>query len=332
MEQTSSDFRPSASIETLRQRSDLLQKTRAFFFDRGFFEVDTPIFSDGVIADRHIDPVRIEMRAGGQSKNGFLQTSPEFAMKRLLASGADKIFQIGKCFRQFEQGALHNPEFTMLEWYRVGDGYQQGRALLDEFSQHFLNVKPAQQVSYRELFLQIVDTDPIEASGHDLHQKCKALGWNHDDNSTADRDCLLDFLFAKAIEPELADRESVIIYDWPFGQAALAKLGPDGDEHGIIAERFELYIRGIELANGYHELTDAKELQQRIGNINDFRKRGGLATLPVNSRLLAAMRGDESSDGLPDCCGTALGFDRLAMLALGKQSIAEVIPFDFERS
>jgi lysyl-tRNA synthetase class 2 len=318
-------------------RSELLQKTRAFFLDRGFFEVDTPVISDDTIVDRFIEPVPVQMMAGRKSKSGFLQTSPEFAMKRLMACGADKIFQIGKCFRQFELGALHNPEFTMLEWYRVGDNYEQGRALLDEFAQHILDVKPAQQIPYRELFSQIIDVDPLWAADHELQKKCLDFVWTTE--AIDDRDNMLNFLLANAIEPELANRDSVIIYDWPASQSALAKLG---GEDLVVAERFELYIRGIELANGYHELTDANELQQRTERINDLRIKDGLAALPVYSRLLAAMRGDELSGdelsggelsgGLPDCCGTALGFDRLAMLALGKKSIAEVIPFEFGRA
>ena len=223
----------------------------------------------------------------------------------------------------------------MLEWYRVGDSYEQGRALLNEFAESILEVPTARQVSYREIFSEIAGLDPFSASMAELG----AIVTERVPTSSfsTDRDELLNLLLnsksypmgnllmSRIVEPQLAEMESLIIHDWPESQAALAKTR--STETHTVAERFELYVRGVELANGYHELLDADELLRRNVKVNQLRLEDGNSELPAQSRLLAAME-----HGLPACSGTALGFDRLAMLALGKESIAEVIPFGFDRA
>ena len=317
------DFQPSASIETLRARSELLKQTRDFFLERGFFETDTPALSHDTVVDRFIDPIKVQVQTPGKQHECYLQTSPEFAMKRLLASGAEAIFYLGKAFRQGEAGDQHQPEFTMLEWYRVGDNYQQGRALLDEFAQSLLGVGPARQISYGDLFEESVGINPLDQSDEALKQMVQA---KLKVSTTTDRDELLNLLMSQIVEPQLSKMESVIIYDWPATQSALARTRKESDSVEV-AERFELYVRGVELANGYHELTDADELRNRNRRINQQRESDGSDRLPEDSRLLDAM-----DEGLPECSGTALGFDRLAMLRFNKRSIAEVVPFDFNRA
>ncbi len=318
------NFQPSATIETLRARSELMQRVRKFFLDRGFFEVDTPLVSHDTVVDRFIDPISVDVQTPGKLHSCFLQTSPEFAMKRLVTAGAKAIFYLGKAFRQGECGTQHNPEFTILEWYRAGDDYQQGRTLLDEFAIDLLKVPPARQCSYRQIFLETTAVDPFAATADELAQTVQEKIGNT--STINDRDELLNLLMSRVVEPQLANHESVIIFDWPATQSALAKIRQDVD--GLeYAERFEMYIRGIELANGYHELLDADELRRRNEFINAQRTEDGNDKLPTESRLLLAM-----DHGLPACSGTALGFDRLAMIALGKETLAEVVPFDFDRA
>ncbi len=299
------DFLPTASIETLQQRAAILTRVRSFFDSRDFFEVQTPALSRDTVVDRYIDPLGVKISLPGNDQEWFwLQTSPEFAMKRLLAAGARAIYQIGPAFRAGEVGPGHNIEFTMLEWYRVGDNYRKGMDLLDEFAREILDGPPARRLTYRQAFQQFCDIDPCAGDA------------NHDD---------LNVLLAERLEPQLKTLDSVILYDWPADQAALAKIRSDDGEQ--VAERFELYVRGVELANGYHELTSAHELLERNKAVNAERQTSDREALSVESRMLEAMR-----HGLPDCCGVALGIDRLVMLALGKSTIQEVIPFDIHRA
>ena len=300
------DFLPSASIQTIQQRAVILARIRGFFDKRGFFEVQTPALSRDTVVDRYIEPLEVKVSLGGKLRGFWLQTSPEFAMKRLLAAGARAIYQIGPAFRAAEVGDSHNVEFTMLEWYRVGDSYRQGMDLLDEFAQEILGCPPAERLTYREAFQRFCQVDPFGADPEPGHDE-------------------LNLVLADHVEPQLKLLDSVILYDWPADQAALARVRNESEL--AFAERFELYVRGVELANGYNELTDAAELLARNEAINADRVASGRAALPVDSRLLDAMR-----YGLPDCCGVALGVDRLVMLALGKSSIQEVMPFDIGRA
>ncbi|QEG24629.1 elongation factor P--(R)-beta-lysine ligase [Mariniblastus fucicola] len=327
-------FQPTASLAVLRQRSLLLRKIRAFFEDRDFLHVETPLLSRDTVVDRYIDPVRVSesnVIAGGSQDPGhgdanfFLQTSPEFAMKRLLASGATSIFQICKAFRKGESGRRHNPEFTMLEWYRVGDDLLKGIDLLAQFAKFVFDVNQVATITYRDAFVAVVGIDPFSAS---IEQFAAACEFNGVDTTSfvddQDRDSWLNLIMSEIVEPKLGVKHPVIVFDWPTSQAALAKIRCD--DH-VYAERFELYVNGVELANGYHELLDPVELLDRNEWVNQQRLADGIAALPLESQLLEAMR-----HGLPACSGVALGIDRLLMVLLKKESIGDVIAFPIDRA
>lgn len=315
---------PASTIEMLHRRSDFLRRIRDFFYQKGFDEVQTPVLSADTVVDRFIEPIQIELEVSGSRRDFWLQTSPEFAMKRLLASGAQSIFQIGPVFRQGEAGSQHNPEFTMLEWYRVGDSYEQGRTLLAEFCMEILNRPHPRQISYRDSFAQNVGIDPFTATNRQLSDVLRESGNSLNGANETDRDSLLNMILALCVESNLGVRQPDIVYDWPASQAALAKIRKDEID---VAERFELYVGGVELANGYHELTDADELQSRNERTNDLRKKDGNRSLPVESRMLDAMR-----SGLPSCCGVAVGVDRLLMVESGGDSIDQVMTFPIDRA
>lgn len=312
------DFRPTATLEMLRRRSFLIQKVRDFFEERGFLEVETPILSADTVVDRNLDPMSLT-EAG---RRYFLQTSPEFAMKRLVASWSVPIFQICKVFRRDECGQIHNPEFTMLEFYRPGDDLERGMQLLDDLQAEILGRGPASRMTYCEAFQRFLGLDPLTASIAEMAQVARrekmVIPEGFDFSESANRDDWLDFLLGERIQPELGVESPLILYDYPASQAALAVA------RGEVAERFELYVDGIELANGYHELCDPAELRRRNAETNALRAADGKETLPEESRLLAAM-----DYGLPNCAGTAVGLDRLVMLALGASSLEEVLAFPF---
>lgn len=300
-------------ISNLERRSQLLADLRQFFAERSFLEVETPLLSDEVIPEQHIEPVTAE--------NQYLQASPELHMKRLLAAGMKAIYQVTRSFRGHEQGSLHSPEFTIVEWYRIGDDLQAGITLLDELCQTLLKTLAAKRTSYAQAFEQHISLCPHTATSDELSACARTLKINvPDDFPEHDRDEWLNLLLATQIEPQLGITGPEILYDYPASQAALAKTGrrEDGVE---VAHRFELYWQGVELANGYDELTDAKELQTRLAKVNKARAAAGRPALPLPTSLLEAME-----TGLPACSGCALGFDRLVMLALGAKSIAAVRP------
>jgi lysyl-tRNA synthetase class 2 len=294
-------WRPTATWEVLQARARILRLIRSFFDERGFFEVQTPCLSRDVVVDRYIEPLSIEVFLPQGRETFWLQTSPEFAMKRLLAAGAGAIYQIGPAFRAHESGDQHNVEFTMLEWYRAGDDYEAGMQLLDDFAQVVIGTPPAQRLTFREAFSRFAAVDPF------------------DGNTDFE---LVNELMDSKIAPALATLPAVILYDWPAEQAALARTRISRDGHEV-AERFELFSNGLELANGYHELRDADELLRRNHRINALRKRDGRPELPVNSQLLAAMK-----NGLPPASGVALGMDRLVMRMLQLARISDVMSFD----
>ncbi len=343
-ESPAADFLPAASWHHLRRRGELLRELREFFHARGFLEVETPILSTDVVVDRHLDPFSTMLaddpRRPEIGRRLWLQTSPEFGMKRLLAAGGDSapsaIYQVSRVFRNAERGRLHNPEFTLVEWYRVGDDMAAGMMLLSDLAEALLPLGPAEQISYQDAFRRWTGIDPLTADSGTLAAVAKERGIAVPAGlSLADRDAWLELLFVELVQPNVVDslRESrqlaervahrpVIVYDYPAGQAALARL-----RDGLVAERFELFVGGIELANGYHELLDPAELRRRSSAANVQRAADGKPTLPEDSRLLAAME-----HGLPACSGVALGFDRLVMVAVGAQSIAEVLAFPIDRA
>jgi lysyl-tRNA synthetase class 2 len=302
----------ASKLDALKERADLLRRLRDFFNTCGFLEVETPLVADEVIPELHIEPLRL-------TSSQFLQASPELHMKRLLADGAKAIFQVTHSFRAGERGKLHHPEFTMVEWYRVGDDMQAGISLLDELMQSLLQTPPAKRTTYAEAFEQHAGINPHEASIEELAAMEDAPA----EMKRTDRDEWLNLILAKSVEPQLGRNRPEIIYHYPASQAALAKTATSPAGHEV-AERFELYYRGIELANGYHELCDPAEQRRRFEEVNAARVADGRPALPIPENLLKAME-----KGLPDCTGVALGFDRLAMLATGADSIHDVMTFSF---
>jgi len=315
------DFRSTATVESLTARSELLKQLRQFFYDAGFDEVETPVLSADTVVDRYLHPVSVKV-AG---KHLWLQTSPEFGMKRLVASGMQAIFQICHAFRDEERGPLHNLEFTMVEWYRVGHSTQEAIHFLGELVTSMLSYSGYDTISYSDAFQQILKIDPLKSTEQELISVIASLDFEPPQNWRGmNKDDWLDLLLTEFVQPRLGVERPCILYDYPASQSALARLHP---ENPLVAERFELFVEGIELANGYHELLDAEQLLQRNIKTNALRQLDDRPELPNDSYLAHAMR-----HGLPDCCGVALGFDRLVMLALGKDSITDVIPFPFARA
>lgn len=323
------DFAPSATWENLRLRSRLLRRLRHFFHERGFWEVETPLLSADTVIDRHLDPLRVtffdDPKRPECGRTMWLQTSPEFAMKRLMAAGADAIYQVTRAFRAGERGGLHNPEFTIVEWYRRGDGAQEAMSLLSDLADAMLPYGCADLYSYRDAFLDHVGLDPHTAAVDELRQAAQRHAVVVPaDMPESDRDAWLEFLVGELVEPHLGKQRPTILYDYPASQAALARIR---DDDPPVAERFELYVRGIELANGYHELIDPETLRRRAQAINAQRSADGKYVLPEQNRLLDAME-----SGLPPCAGVALGLDRLVMLAAGAETIDQVIAFPIDRA
>ena len=320
------DWKPSASLAMLKTRARLLQRIRAFFQAREVLEVETPLLSSAAVTDPHIESYAIQDPQHGKPR--YLHTSPEFAMKRLLAAGSGSIYQLCKVFRQGELGQRHNPEFTMLEWYRLGFDHQQLMAevdsLLRELLDGYLTLGESRRLTYRDAFVQYAGLDPHTSTIKQLQAKVQQLGIDVSGLNDTEKDPWLDLLMTHVVEPALPRDCPVFIYDYPASQAALARIRQDDPP---VAERFELYIYGMELANGFHELTDAQEQRQRFEADNRARQAAGLDPMPIDAQFLAALEA-----GLPACAGVALGFDRLVMLVAGAKSISEVLAFDAERA
>ena len=320
-------WRSGIDSATLQQRSKIYRTIRRFFDDRGVAEVTTPVLGASGVSDLHIQS--LSLVDDGQS--WFLQSSPEYSMKRLLASGSGSIYQICPAFRAGELGSKHNTEFSMLEWYRVGYSLEELVAEVATLLQQTLDVNQVQTsefrfTTYRELFTSRFDVNPHDAGIETLRGLIFAenltadhIG-NIDDDAT--RNECLDLLFASCIEPGL--EEPTFVLEFPAGQAALAKIAAN-DQYDVVARRFELYWQGMELANGYDELTDPAELRQRFEKNNTQRVARGLIEMAPDKKLLASM------SELPDCAGVAIGLDRLVMLLCGKTSIDEVLTFSRQR-
>ena len=320
-------WRSGIDSATLQQRSKIYRTIRRFFDDRGVAEVTTPVLGASGVSDLHIQS--LSLVDDGQS--WFLQSSPEYSMKRLLASGSGSIYQICPAFRAGELGSKHNTEFSMLEWYRVGFSLEELVAEVATLLQQTLDVNQVQTskfrfTTYRELFTSRFDVNPHDAGIETLRGLIFAenLASDHIDNIDDDatlNECL-DLLFTRCIEPGLD--EPTFVLEFPAGQAALAKIVTN-DHCDVVARRFELYWQGMELANGYDELTDPAELRQRFEKNNTQRLARGLIEMAPDKKLLASM------SELPDCAGVAIGLDRLVMLLCGKTSIDEVLTFSRQR-
>lgn len=310
-----SNFAPSTSLEALKQRDSLLRQLREFFHARDFIEVETPLLASEIIPELHIEPICTV-------DGNYLQASPELHMKRLLAVGANAIFQVTRSFRAGERGQLHNSEFTIIEWYRAGDDMLAGINLLDELMQSLLQTPSAARTPYAEAFMRTLGICPFGATIGELASTAESNGLAAPENmDRSNRDEWLNLLLATCVESQLGRDRPEILYHYPASQASLAKTTQANDGHEV-AERFELYYHGIELANGFHELADAAEQRRRFEETNAARLADGRPALPLPASLLAALE-----HGFPNCTGVALGFDRLVMLATGTRSIDDVLAF-----
>ena len=324
------EWQPTASLDMLKTRARLLSKLRAFFADKDIFEVQTPILSQAGNPEPSIETFVTQQHENSKHiiQPSFLNTSPEFAMKRLLAAGCGSIYQITSAFRQDEQGKRHNPEFTLLEWYRLDFDHHalmgEVNALLRFVAEDFLKLERSQFYSYQDAMVKFADVNPFNASNEELKTATEKAGIDVVGMDNAPRDSWLDLLMSQVVEKNLPLNCPVFIYDYPTSQAALAKIR---NETPAVAERFELYINGMELANGFHELSDAKEQAERFKKQQLQRKELGLRGIPADYHLIEALK-----YGLPECAGVAIGLDRLLMVLSGAEHINEVLTFPFDRA
>ena len=325
MSETAS-WQPSASIANLLKRAAIMTQIRQFFTDRGLLEVETPAMSQATVTDVHLSPFQTRFVGPGaaQGLTLYLMTSPEYHMKRLLAAGSGPIFQIGRSFRNEEAGRHHNPEFTMLEWYRPHYDMYRLMNEVDDLLQQTLDCDSAETVSYQQVFIRHIGIDPLSADKAQLCDAAAKLDLADVCTPDEDRDTLLQMLFAMGVEPHIGRDKPTFVYHFPATQAALAEIS--SEDHRV-ADRFEAYFKGVELANGFRELSDATEQRQRF--VQDNRKRAAMSLpeQPIDEHLLAAL-----AHGIPQCSGVALGVDRLVMLALKADSLADVIAFTVERA
>lgn len=306
----------------------MLQNIRAFFAAQDVLEVETPILSASSITDPHLQSFKTRYLG----KNYYLQTSPEFFMKRLLASGSGDIYQVARVFRDDEQGSRHNPEFSMLEWYRLGLDHHQLMDDIERLLQHLtnsfeteVNWQTVTRISYQQAFKDILEIDPLDANVEDLKQKTQQhnieIPVGMDEH---DKDMWLDWLLTQTVVPAFSKQGVTFLYDYPASQAALAKIS---SKDSRVAHRFEVFYGELELANGFYELTDATEQRQRFEKENRLRRQMGLEIIPVDENLLAALE-----TGLPECAGVAIGLDRLLMVLLDIKDIKQVLSFDITRA
>jgi lysyl-tRNA synthetase class 2 len=327
---TDQGWSPTASLQNMKARADLLEKVRAFFKERGVLEVETPLLAQAAATHPYLRPIMAfysEFEHSPQ-QNFYLQTSPEFAMKRILAAFPYPIYQICKAFRNGEVGRYHNPEFTMLEWYRPHFNHHDLMNEMDDFLSFLLDVPKAERVTYESIFLRLLDINPHTATLSELKEYALTkITINAIEAETLSKDDWLDLLMTHCIESNLGFDHPVMIYDFPASQAALAKVSINDPGYPLVAERFEVYVKGIELANGYHELTDPLVQLKRFEEDTAIRERMGLSTIPIDYHLVNALQ-----QGLPSSAGVALGIDRLLMLKLDSQHIEEVIAFTIDRA
>jgi lysyl-tRNA synthetase class 2 len=305
-------------LEAVRCRAELLSYLRDFFARRQVLEVETPVLGRCGVTDPHLDGLAVSDPLSGTDQ-GWLQTSPEYHMKRLLAAGFGAIYQVSRVFRAGERGRRHNPEFTMLEWYRPGF---DDRNLMDEVADlvcGWLNCPCPDVIPYRDAMTRWAGIDPFTAEDAQIYDRVSS--WLDAKQAVGiGRDGCLDLLMSYCIEPALAERGPAFITAYPASQAALARVSREGEYP--VAHRFELYVRGMELCNGYWELADAREQRDRFEQDNALRRVAGKPVMPPDQALLQAME-----HGLPDCAGVALGLDRLLMLRLGAGDIRDVLTF-----
>ncbi|HEN3638186.1 TPA: elongation factor P--(R)-beta-lysine ligase [Yersinia enterocolitica] len=320
MSETAS-WQPSAPIANLLKRAAIMAEIRRFFADRGVLEVETPTMSQATVTDIHLVPFQTRFVGPGAADGLtlYMMTSPEYHMKRLLAAGSGSIYQLGRSFRNEEAGRHHNPEFTMLEWYRPHYDMYRLMDEVDDLLQQILDCDSSERLSYQQAFLRHLDIDPLSADKAQLREAAAKLDLSNIADTEEDRDMLLQLLFTVGVEPHIGRDKPAFVYHFPASQASLAVISTE--DHRV-AERFEVYFKGIELANGFHELTDGDEQLKRFEQDNRSREKRGLPQHPIDMNLIDALK-----HGLPDCSGVALGVDRLVMLALGAERLSDVIAF-----
>jgi len=308
-------------LTILRDRSAMLAKARQFFDRRGILEVDCPLITQAASVDAHID--LIPVKCGPHLR--YLHSSPEYGMKRLLAQGIGDIYQLAHVFRDGEQSGKHNPEFTMAEWYRLTLSFEEMIEETVDFVRLFLGDLPYSILSYRDAFIKYAHFDYLKASQEELFDYLLSRGIKpYEGIEDEGKDALLNLILGTFIEPQLGTNELCVLAYYPSTQAALAKTCRRGDE--IAAERYEIYHNGVELANGYHELADPFEQRRRLIEANNLRCQLNKDSLPIDEKFLSALE-----KGIPDCCGVAVGFDRLMMLR-HEAKIADVIPFCWDEA
>ncbi len=326
MSASTDDWRPGASAERLRRRAGMLAEIRAFFATRGLLEVDTPQLVNSAVTDVNIHSAEVRW-PGGDGRPRYLHTSPEYAMKRLLAAGSGDIYQMCHVFRGEEQGQLHNSEFMIVEWYRRGWAFAALMEEVDALLRQLLrgaSLAATRYLSYEQAFIEALDCNPLTDSDDALAARARRAGFEEALLQHCDRDELLDLLMGLRVGPQLGTDGPVFVHRYPASQAALARLDPADPR---VALRFELYLRGVELANGFEELGDGQEQRQRFAADQRLRAARNLPVPAIDEYLLAAL-----AAGLPPCAGVALGFDRLLMLACRAERIDEVIAFTSERA
>jgi lysyl-tRNA synthetase class 2 len=322
------DWQPTCAIELLRLRAQMLAQIRRFFAERSVLEVETPLLSHSIGTDPQLEFFTTEYCSAPLRQTLFLQTSPEFAMKRLLAAGSGSIYQIGKAFRNGESGRFHNPEFTMLEWYRVGFTLPQ---LMDEiadligelFSGHSL--QETQRISYQDIFCSLTGLDPLVFSYQDYCAFARDCQLSEAvDICGRDHAMWLDFIFSHKVQPHLGGNQLCMVYGYPACQSSLARIN---EQCPLTTDRVELFINGIELGNGYYELADAEEQNRRFDKELAIRHQQKLPVSVKDKRLISALK-----SGLPECSGMAIGLDRILMLLSGSASIEDVLGFSIHRA
>lgn len=323
-------WRPSASLEAIQLRAKLLARLRQYFADQAVLEVETPLLASGTIPDPHIPSFSFQLpveKGIANNARRYLCTSPEFAMKRLLAAGSGSIYQVCKAFRQGELGRMHNPEFTLVEWYRTGFDHHQlmddVAALVTKMAVGIRYFEKEERLTYRTLFQKYLDLDPFQANVQQLKECAQnqgigpVVGLGEEDHNG-----WLDLLMGQSIQPRMEKDRLTFVFDYPADQAALARLRMGNP---TVAERFELFIDGVELANGFHELQDAAEQRRRFGQELIQRQKSGMESVALDEYFLEAM-----VEGLPDCSGVALGLDRLLAVLTGVSSLEKVMAFPYD--
>lgn len=319
-------WQPGCSRTMLKARAEFYAQIRAFFMAREVMEVETPLLSRSTATDPQLASVPVQLRQDlpCDPQVYYLQTSPEFPMKRLLAAGSGPIFQICKTFRDGETGARHNPEFSMLEWYRPGFNLNDLMNEVADLASEVCELASPNQCTYQQAFQTYLDIDPFSIGDSALAQLAEDKADYR--GETLGRDDYLNLLLSLFVEPKLGQGTPTFLTEYPASQASLAKTRRNADGHAV-AERFELYINGLEIANGYFELTDATEQRARFEGDNRERKALGLPEIPLDEHLLSALE-----SGMPSCAGVALGLDRLLMIQQEVSCIEEVLSFSVARA